>query len=45
MAEKYQNVKKETDIQVQEIQRVANKMNPNKHTPRHMTIKMAKVKG
>ena len=29
------NLKKESDIQVQEAQRVQNKMNTNKPTPRH----------
>ena len=43
MAENFPNIKKETDIQVQEAQRVQNKMNPNKPTPRHIIIKMAKV--
>ena len=36
-------MKKETDMQVQEAQRVPNKMNPNKAT-RHSIIKMAKAK-
>ena len=44
MAENFSSLKKETDIQVQEVQRVPNKMNPNRHTPRHIIIKMAKVK-
>ena len=44
MAENFPNLKKETDIQIQEAQRVLNKMNPNRHTPRHTMIKMAKVK-
>ena len=44
MAENFPNLKKETDIQVQEAQRVPNKMNPNRPAPRHMIIKMAKVK-
>ena len=39
IAENFPNLKKETDIQVQEAQRV-----PNRPTPRHMIIKMAKVK-
>ena len=30
MAENFPNLKKETDIQVQEAQRVPNKMNPNR---------------
>ena len=32
------------DIQVQEAQRVPNKINSNRHKPRHIIIKMAKVK-
>ena len=35
MAENSPHLKKETDIQVQEAQRVLNKMNPNRPTPRH----------
>ena len=35
MAENFSNVKKETDIQVQEAQKVPNKMNPIKPTPTH----------
>ena len=44
MAENFPNLKKEADIQIQEAQRVQNKMNPNRPTPRYITIKMAKVK-
>ena len=44
MAENFSNLKKETDIQVQEAQRVPNKINPNRLTPRHLIMKMAKVK-
>ena len=44
MAENFPNLKKETDIQVQESQRVPNKMNPKRHIPRHIIIKMAKGK-
>ena len=43
MAENFPNLKK-TDIKIQEAQRAPNKLNPNKPTPRHITIKMAKVK-
>ena len=35
---------KEIDIQVQEAQRVLNKMDPMRTMPRHITIKMSKVK-
>ena len=43
VAEKFPNLK-ETNIQEQEAQRVPNKMNPSKLTPRHNIIKMAKGK-
>ena len=35
---------KETDIKIQEGQRAPNKLNPNRPTPRHIIIKMSKVK-
>ena len=44
MNENSQKLKRETYIQAQEAQRVPNKMNPNKLTPRHIIIKMAKFK-
>jgi len=31
-------------MKIQEAQRAPNKMNPNRPTPRHIIIKMAKVK-
>uniref|UniRef100_A0A8D1CW06 L1 transposable element RRM domain-containing protein n=1 Tax=Sus scrofa TaxID=9823 RepID=A0A8D1CW06_PIG len=34
---------KDTDFKTQEAQRAPNKVNPNRPTPRHMIIKMAKV--
>ena len=37
--------KKEEDIQVQETQRISNKIKPKRSTPRHIIIKMAKIKG
>ena len=40
-AENFPNRKKETDFQVQEEQRVPNKINPNRLTARHIIIKMA----
>ena len=43
MAENLPNLKKKTDIQVQEAHRVPNKMNPNRSTTKHIIIKMAKV--
>ena len=36
---------KEIDIQVQEAQRIPNKLDPKKTTPRHIIINMPKVKG
>ena len=44
MVENFPDLKKETDIQKQEVQRVLNTINPNRPTSRHITIKMAKVK-
>ena len=38
------NLKKKTDIQIQEAQRVPNKINPNRPTRRYIIEKMAKVK-
>ena len=38
------NLKKETGNQVEEAQRVPNKMNPQRPTVRHIIIKTAKVK-
>lgn len=44
MAENFPNLDKETDIQIQESQRVPNKMNPMRPTSSHIIIKMLKVK-
>ena len=43
MAENFPNLKKETNILVQEAYRVPNNINPNRLTPRHIVIKMAKL--
>ena len=43
MSENFPNLK-ETDIKIQEAQRAPNKLNPNRPTPRHIIIKMTKVK-
>ena len=43
MAENFPNLR-DTDIKIQEAQRATNQLNPNRLTPRHITIKMAKVK-
>ena len=44
MTENFPNLVKEKDTQVQEAWRISNKMNPKRLTPRHMIIKMTKVK-
>ena len=44
MKENFLDLVKEIDMQVQEAQRVPNKMNPKRPTPRHIIIKMPKVK-
>ena len=43
MSENFPNLKK-TGIKIQEAQRAPNKLNPNRPTPRHVIIKMGKVK-
>ena len=45
MTENFPNLGKEIDIQAQEAQRVQNKKNPKRSTPRLIIIKMSKVKG
>ena len=42
MAEKFPNLKKETDIRIQEAEKVPNKMNPHRPTTRHIIRKVAK---
>ena len=44
MKENFPNLMKEIDKQVQEAQRVPNKMDAKRPTPRHILIKMPKVK-
>ena len=44
MMEIFSNQVKELDIQVQEVQRVPNKKNIKRPTPRHTIMKMPKVK-
>ena len=39
---KFPNVK-DTEFKIQEAQRAPNKLNPNRPTPRHILIKMAKA--
>ena len=42
IAENIPNLGEETYTQVQEAQRISNKMNPKRNTPRHTEIKMIK---
>ena len=44
MKENFPNLAKEIDIQVQKPQRVPNKLDPKRTTPRHIVIKLPKVK-
>ena len=45
MKENFPNMAKEIDFQeVQEAQRVSRKLNPRRHTPRHIIITLAKIK-
>ena len=45
MKENFPNLAKETDFQeVQEAHRVPKKLDPRKHTPRHIIITLAKIK-
>ena len=45
MKENFPNLMKEIDMQVQEAQRVPNNMDAKRTTPRHIIMKMPKVKG
>ena len=44
MKENFPNLAKELDIQVQEAQRITNKLDPKRSTPRHTIIKLPKIK-
>ena len=44
MREKFPNLAKGINIQVQEAQRVPKKLDPRKHTPRHIIITLPKIK-
>ena len=44
MKENFPNMVKEIDIQVQETQRVPNKLDPRRNSPRHIIIKLLKVR-
>ena len=44
MKENFPNLVKEIDIQIQETERVPNKLDPKRTTPRHIIIQMPKIK-
>ena len=44
IVENFLNMGKEIATQVQEVQRVLGRINPRRNTPRHIVIKMAKIK-
>ena len=44
MKENFPNLVKEIDMQVQEEQKVPNKLDPRKYTPRHIIITLPKIK-
>ena len=44
IVENFPKMGKETITQVQETQRVPNRINPRQNTPRHILIKLTKVK-
>ena len=43
MTEKFLNLEKKIDTQAQKVQRLPNKINPKRPTPRHIKIKMLEV--
>ena len=44
MKENFPNLVKEIDIQVQEAQRIPNKLDTRRNTPRHTIVKLPKIK-
>ena len=44
MKENFPNLAKEIDVKVQEAQRVPKKLDPRRHTPRHIIITSPKIK-
>ena len=45
MKENFPNLAKEIDVQeVQEAQRIPKKLDPRRNTPRHIIIKLSKIK-
>ena len=43
--ENFPNMGKEISTQVQEVQRVPHRINPRRNMPRHIVIKLTKIKG
>ena len=44
IAENFPHMRKEPFIQIQEAQQVPHKINPRRNTPRHVLIKLTKIK-
>ena len=44
ITENFPNIGKETVNQVQEVQRVPGRINPRRNMPRHIVIKLTKIK-
>ena len=44
MKQNFPNLAKEIDMQVQDAQRVPKKLEPRRNIPRHIIIKLAKIK-
>ena len=44
MKDNFPNLVKEIDMQVQEAQKIPKKLDPRKHTPRHIIITLPKIK-
>ena len=44
IVENFPNMGKEIATQVQEVQRVPGRINPRRNTPRHIVIKLTKIK-
>ena len=44
IVENFPNMGKEITTQVQEVQRVPGRINPRRNTPRHIVIKLTKIK-
>ena len=44
MKENLPNLAKELDMQVQDAHRIPKKLNPRRNTPRHIIIKLPKIK-